>query len=187
MGFLQQKQHSGLKSPVRPSAEAFGPAWFETGSISVHFVNMAPLAAAGWVISWSRGWWFGVPRDSLLVDFGIVATEQVAVCVDMEVSYGFLSQAGYPKSSKSLHRPWLIYMTLYWKPWCDLGIPDLRAPFWYTLRSSCSSWKVGHLQPVRAFLEISGTKQRKVWMEHLDGVATQHRGGTPDFGGTYPM
>ena len=57
-------------------------------------------------------------------------------------------------------------MTLYWKPWFEMGITDLRAR------------KVGHLQPVRAFLEISGTKQRKVWMEHLDGVATQHRGGT---------
>ena len=40
-------------------------------------------------------------------------------------------------------------------------------------------FEVGHLQPVRAFLEIGDQQQRKVWMEHLDGVATQH---TKDFG-----
>ena len=34
--------------------------------------------------------------------------------------------------------------------------------------------QVGHLQPVRCFLERSDASQRKVWMEHLDGVVPKN-------------
>jgi hypothetical protein len=57
-----------------------------------------------WLLWLQLGGWSADPEVGdlgflgtvLLVDFGIVATEQVAVCVDMEVSYGFLSHRATP-------------------------------------------------------------------------------------------
>eukprot|EP00435_Cladocopium_sp_Y103_P057486 s50_g19.t1 len=63
-----------------------------------------------------------------------------------------------------------IHGTVHWSQLTPLLLEAFGAAWFETGSISVHFVNmVGHLQPVRAFLEISDQNQRKVWMEHLDG------------------
>eukprot|EP00438_Fugacium_kawagutii_P036128 Skav236847 [mRNA] locus=scaffold1027:253413:258249:+ [translate_table: standard] len=77
-----------------------------------------------------------------------------------------------------------IHGTVHWSQLTPLLL-EAFGPAWFETGSISVHFvnMVGHLQPVRAFLEISDKNQRKVWMEHMDGRApqllfTRHASGT---------